>query len=129
VSDRFDVAVVGAGPAGSLSAYLLAHAGYAAGLPSVTRASLDLLGDPSLRDLHVAVPAFEDERVRTRVWDQLRGGGGEERHQLAEVGGGTWASLPAVGGDAWATAGAFAAGILAGRIAAGNRRWRAQLSR
>jgi hypothetical protein len=101
----------------------------ASGVPSVTPASLDLLGDPSLRDLHVAVPAFENDGVRTAVWDQLRDRQVEARHQLAEVSGGTWASLPVPGSDPWAAAGAFAAGILAGRIAAGNRRWRAQLQR
>lgn len=100
-----------------------------AGMPSLTAETIDLLGDPSLRDLHVAVPAFEDDRMRTRLWDQLRGREVEARHQLAEVSAGSWSSLPAVGTDPWAAAGAFAAGILAGRIAAGNRRWRAQLSR
>lgn len=99
------------------------------GRPSVIPASLDLLGDPSLRDLHVAVPAFDDDEARARVWGRLRDRQVEARHQLAEVGAGAWASLPPVGADPWASAGAFAAGILAGRVAAGNRRWRAQLRR
>lgn len=99
------------------------------GGPTITSASLDLLGDPSLRDLHVAVPTFEDDDARARVWDRLRDRHVEARHQLAEVNAGAWAALPQVGTDPWAAAGAFAAGILAGRIAAGNRRWRAQLRR
>ena len=100
-----------------------------AGRPSVTARSLDLLGDASVRDLHVAVPAFEDDETRARVWDRLRDRRVEARHQLAEVSAGAWGSLPPVGTDPWAATGAIAAGILAGRIAAGNRRWRAQLQR
>lgn len=97
--------------------------------PIVSAASRSLLADPSLVDLEIAVPTVEDDEVRRVLWDQLRDIRAEERHHLVEVDG-----RPALEeldvaqpSDAWASLGAGAAGVLAGRLAAANRRWRAQL--
>jgi hypothetical protein len=82
------------------------------------------------------VPALEDEERRTEIWNALRGRRLEERHQLVEVDG-----RPALGelarrgvdvesmGRTVADDPAFflaagAAGVLAARMAAGDRAWR-----
>lgn len=84
----------------------------------------------------VPVPALADEAERDRVWSALRDAKLEERHQLVEVDG-----RPAleemvrrglevtsmgrtVDQDAGFWLGAGAAGVLAGRLAAENARWR-----
>lgn len=100
--------------------------------PIVSTASLTFLADRAFRDLEVPVPAVDDDGTRTMLWDQLRVVQAEDRHHLVEVDGrpaleglsehGT--STPA---DAWACLASGAAGVLAGRMAASNRRWRAQL--
>jgi hypothetical protein len=103
--------------------------------PRVLPASVTLLSDASLRDLEIPVPALEDDAMRTMLWDQLRHAHAEERHHLVEVDG-----RPALeelgmalgggrgfGEHGWAFLAAGAAGVLAGRLAASNRRWRAQL--
>ncbi len=83
------------------------------------------------------MPTLADDAQRQIVWDALRAAKIEERHQLVEVDG-----RPAL--DELATRrieprsmgrgveddpayflAAGAAGVLAGRTAAGNRRWRA----
>jgi hypothetical protein len=88
------------------------------GTPRVMPATLALLSKRALRDLHVAVPAFEDDTTRGIVWDQLRARRIEERHQLVEV------DARAIADPAdLAVLGAVAAGILAGRMAAANRGW------
>jgi hypothetical protein len=97
--------------------------------PSVSPASLSLLADPDLTDLEIPVPTTDDDGTRRLLWDQLRRVRSEDRHHLVEVDG-----RPAVddrpGGpsrpvDSWAALAAGAAGVLAGRMAASDRRWRA----
>jgi hypothetical protein len=98
--------------------------------------SLTVLREVALLPVNVAVPALEDEERRAQVWDALRGAALEERHQLVEVTGGpALAVLRERGVDA-ETMGrsidedpvffeaAGAAGVLAGRMAAGSTRWR-----
>jgi len=96
-----------------------------------------LLGDATLEDLNVAVPVLE-ETERQRLWDGLRAARVEERHHLVEVDGRpALEELAALGAaPAHADAGlasrlegiaalaAGAAGVLAGRMVAGGRRWR-----
>jgi hypothetical protein len=100
-------------------------------------ASMALLRDPSLEGLNVAVPVL-DGLARSRLWDSVRAARVEERHHLVEVDGrpaldelaalavapdhpdaGLTTSLVGV-----AALAAGAAGVLAGRLAAGGRRWR-----
>lgn len=102
----------------------------------VSHHSLTILGHVALVRANVAVPVLEGAE-REAVWAALRGAKLEERHQLIEVDG-----RPAL--DRLARAGvvvqsmgrtaaddpafflaAGAAGVLAGRMAAGDRRWRA----
>jgi len=104
---------------------------------NVSHHSLTILRDVCLVPTDVPVPVLDDEGQRTAVWGALRAATLEERHQLVEVDG-----RPAL--DELADRGieprsmgrgveddpAFflasgAAGVLAGRLAAGNRRWRA----
>ena len=103
----------------------------------VSHHSLTALARVALVETHVAVPVIEDEDRRLQVWEALRGARLEERHQLVEATG-----QPAL--DALAASGieprsmertvrddpefflaAGAAGVLAGRMATGDRAWRA----
>lgn len=98
--------------------------------------SVTVLGTVVLAPVHVAVPALEGEQ-RDRIWSALREAGLEERHQLVEVSGQPALDLMAERGIGGETMGrpleedpafflaAGAAGVLAGRMAAGDRRWRA----
>jgi hypothetical protein len=102
----------------------------------VSHHSLTILADVCLVPATVAVPALE-EPERSAVWDALRTARLEERHQLVEAAGETALAVLAEAGVAVESMGrgpgddpAFflaggAAGIVAGRMAAGNRRWRA----
>ncbi len=97
--------------------------------PLISDASLGLLGNLELRDLDVAVPSIADEDERRDLWDQLRSAALEARHQLVEVDGSpAFEELAARGvrppEDRWRALAAGAAGVLAGRLVAGNRRWR-----
>jgi hypothetical protein len=86
---------------------------------------------------HVAVPSIDDEALRARLWDALRADRLEERHQLVEADGRpALATLEALGVDVESMGrrpaddpafflAAGAAGVLAGRMAAGTRAWRA----
>ena len=97
--------------------------------------SLTILRHVCLVETNVPVPVLEDEVERAAVWDALRGAKLEERHHLVEVDG-----RPAidelvaravevrsmgrgVGDDPAFFLAAGAAGVLAGRMAAENRRW------
>ncbi len=103
---------------------------------SVSHHSLTILRDICLVEANVPVPSLADPDERRAVWDALRAAKIEDRHQLVEVDG-----RPAL--DELATRGlevrsmgrdadddpafflaAGAAGVLAGRLAAENRRWR-----
>ncbi len=101
----------------------------------VSHHSLTILRDVCRTDANVAVPALE-EPERAVVWDALRAAKLEDRHQLVEADG-----RPALGelerrgvevrsmGRSPADDPAFflsagAAGVLAGRMAAGSRRYR-----
>ncbi|MEO8422811.1 MAG: DUF3866 family protein [Actinomycetota bacterium] len=103
----------------------------------VSHHSLTILRDVCLVETDVPVPTLEDETQRDVVWGALRAAKIEERHQLVEVDG-----RPALGelaargieprsmgrgveDDPAYFLAAGAAGVLAGRTAAGNRRWRA----
>lgn len=102
----------------------------------VSHHSLTILADVCKVDVNVPVPALTDETQRSAVWDALRGRGLEELHHLVEVDG-----APAVEelraraidvrtmgrrieDDPAFFLAAGAAGVLAGRMAAENRRWR-----
>jgi hypothetical protein len=103
----------------------------------VSHHSLTILSDVCLVPTDVPVPALEDGTQRGIVWDALRAARIEERHQLVEVEG-----RPALDeladrrveprsmgrglhDDPAYFLAAGAAGVLAGRVAAANRRWRA----
>jgi hypothetical protein len=100
--------------------------------------SLTVLASVALVPVHVAVPALDDER-RSTVWDGLKAARLEERHQLVEVAGEPALDLLAERGIEGDTMGrtlrdepafflaAGAAGILAGRMAAGAARWRGEV--
>ena len=104
---------------------------------TIDAASRSLLADPSLEGLNVAVPALEDAD-RAQLWDSLRAERIEERHHLVEVDGRpALVALHALAAapehpdaglstrlDGVAALAAGAAGVLAGRMAAGGRRWR-----
>ena len=101
----------------------------------VSHHSLTILDEVCQADVNVAVPVL-DEPERTVVWDALRASKLEERHQLVEADG-----RPALaeldrrgvtvtsmgrgpGGDPVFFLSAGAAGVMAGRMAAGSRRYR-----
>ena len=100
----------------------------------VSHHSLTILADVCKVGVHVAVPVLADER-RTAVWDALRSRRIEDVHHLVEVDGQTAVQELAAGGIDARTMGrgieddpafflaAGAAGVLAGRMAAENRRW------
>lgn len=104
----------------------------------VSHHSLTVLERVALVPVHVAVPALEDER-RSAVWDALKEARLEERHQLVEVAGEPALELLAQRGVEAETMGrtlgdepafflaAGAAGVLAGRMAAGTARWRGEV--
>jgi Protein of unknown function (DUF3866) len=102
----------------------------------VSHHSLTILADVCKVDVNVPVPVLQDEGQRSAVWDALRSRRLEELHHLVEVDG-----APAVEelraraidvrtmgrgieDDPAFFLAAGAAGILAGRLAAENRRWR-----
>ena len=99
--------------------------------------SVTVLRTVALAPVHVAVPALEGEQ-RDRVWSALREAGLEDRHQLVEVSGQPALDLMAERGIQGQSMGrplaedpvfflaAGAAGVLAGRMAAGDERWRSQ---
>ncbi len=103
----------------------------------VSHHSLTILRDVCLVETDVPVPALENDVQRGSVWDALRAAKIEERHQLVEVDGRpALDELAALGieprsmgrgvaDDPAYFLAAGAAGVLAGRTAAGNRRWRA----
>jgi len=101
----------------------------------VSHHSLTILSKVCMVQTNVAVPALEDDGRREAVWSALRAAKLEERHQLVEV-----AGQPAldelsrrgvdvqtmgrsVDDDPEFFLAAGAAGVLAGRMAAGDRRW------
>jgi hypothetical protein len=102
----------------------------------VSHHSLTILADVCKVDVNVPVPVLEDDAQRSAVWEALRSRRLEEIHHLVEVDG-----APAVQelrarridvrtmgrgieDDPAFFQAAGAAGILAGRLAAENRRWR-----
>jgi Protein of unknown function (DUF3866) len=98
--------------------------------------SITVLRHVALVAAHVAVPALEDEERRGRVWEALKEARLEERHQLVEVTGRPAVELLRERNVPMATMGrtdredpafflaAGAAGVLAGRMAAGTAVWR-----
>ncbi|MGZ5306214.1 MAG: DUF3866 family protein [Actinomycetota bacterium] len=103
----------------------------------VSHHSLTILRDVCLVPTDVPVPTLEIDTQRQSVWDALRAAKIEERHQLVEVDGRPALDELAVrrveprsmgrgvDDDPAYFLAAGAAGVLAGRTAAGNRRWRA----
>ena len=102
----------------------------------VSHHTLTILSKVCLVETNVPVPALEDDGEREAVWAALRDARLEGRHQLVEVSGG-----PALdelvrrgvevtsmgrgpGDDPAFFHAAGAAGVLAGRMASGTRRWR-----
>jgi len=104
----------------------------------VSHHSLTALGRVTLVPAHVAVPVIDDEARRETVWNTLRDAGLEARHQLVEVTGRPALDLLAENGiDAESMSrrveddpefflAAGAAGVLAGRMAAGDQAWRSR---
>jgi hypothetical protein len=102
----------------------------------VSHHSLTILADVCKVDVNVPVPVLPDDEQRSAVWDALRGRGLEDVHHLVEVDGQPAVEELRARGIDVRTMGrgieddpvffvaAGAAGILAGRIAAENRRWR-----
>jgi Protein of unknown function (DUF3866) len=101
----------------------------------VSHHSLTVLSRVTLRAVHVAVPALDDEPRRAEIWDSLRESGLDEKHQLVEVTGQPALDLLAergihpesmrrsVADDPAFFLAAGGAGVLAGRMAAGDRAW------
>jgi len=102
----------------------------------VSHHSLTILSEVCLVSATVAVPTLAEPR-RSEVWEQLRGAGLEDRHQLVEASGDLALELlrerdvevESMGrtpsdDPAFFLAGG-AAGVLAGRMAAGSKAWRA----
>ena len=102
----------------------------------VSHHSLTILADVCKVDVNVPVPALPEEAERSAVWEALRSRQLEERHHLVEVDGQpAIEELRARGVDVKSMGrgieddpafflAAGAAGVLAGRLAAENRRWR-----
>jgi hypothetical protein len=101
----------------------------------VSHHSLTILHDVCLVATDVAVPTLDDDAQRDSVWEALRAAKIEERHQLVEVDGRPALDELAarrveprsmgrgVDDDPACFLAAGAAGVLAGRTAAGNARW------
>jgi hypothetical protein len=99
----------------------------------VSHHSITVLSRVALRPVHVAVPALDDEGRRAAVWDALREAGLDRTHQLVEATGQPALDLLAEHGIPQESMGrsaaddpefflaAGAAGVLAGRMAAGDR--------
>jgi hypothetical protein len=95
-----------------------------------------VLRDVALVSVHVAVPALEDQDRRGAIWEALKDARLEERHQLVEVTGQPGVDMLRDRGVPMESMGrteeqepelflaAGAAGVLAGRMAAGSARWR-----
>jgi hypothetical protein len=102
----------------------------------VSHHSLTILADVCKVDVHVPVPMLDDEQ-RDVVWEALRSRKLEESHHLVEVDGAPALDELEARGVSVTTMGrgidddrafflaAGSAGVLAGRMAAGDRRWRA----
>jgi Protein of unknown function (DUF3866) len=102
----------------------------------VSHHSLTILEHVSHARANVAVPVLEDDRRRNAVWDALRSAKAADRHHLVEVDGRpALAKLEEVGVEVRSMGrsptddpafflAAGAAGVLAGRMTAGSRRWR-----
>jgi hypothetical protein len=102
----------------------------------VSHHSLTILADVCKVDVNVPVPVLEDEAQRSVVWGALRSRQLEEIHHLVEVDGAPAVEELRARGVDVRTMGrgieddpafflaAGAAGVLAGRMAAENRRWR-----
>ena len=102
----------------------------------VSHHSLTILEKVCTSGANVAVPVLDDARERDAVWEALRGRKLEERHQLVEVDGRpALAKLDELGFDVESMGrtrsddpafflAAGAAGVLAGRMAAGSRTYR-----
>jgi hypothetical protein len=101
----------------------------------VSHHSLTILEKVCTARANVAVPILEDERERDAVWEALRARKLEEKHQLVEVDGRpALAKLEELGfeiesmgrtpvDDPAFFLAAGAAGVLAGRLAVGSRRY------
>jgi uncharacterized protein DUF3866 len=102
----------------------------------VSHHSLTILREVCVVETNVPVPALADELQRAAVWEALREADLGDRHQLVEVDGRPALEELASRGVEVTTMGrgvdddpaffeaAGAAGVLAGRMAAENRRWR-----
>jgi hypothetical protein len=101
----------------------------------VSHHALTALTAVALVPVHVAVPTVEDEANRATIWATLRAAGIGERHQIVEVTGQPALDLLArheirpdsmgrgLDDDPVFFLAAGAAGVLAGRMAAGDRAW------
>lgn len=96
--------------------------------PGLDVSTIVLLTDERLRDMNVPVPVLDD-RPRGALWDSLRTVRIEEHHQLVEVDGRPALDELGVAAEHASVTqlASGAAGVLAGRMAAANRRWRRQV--
>jgi hypothetical protein len=104
----------------------------------VSHHSMTALSRVALAPVHVAVPVLDQEERRVAVWAALRAAKLDERHQLVEVNGRPALDLLQSHGIEPESMGrraaddpefflaAGAAGLLAGRMAAGDRTWRSR---
>ncbi|MGH2641363.1 MAG: DUF3866 family protein [Actinomycetota bacterium] len=104
----------------------------------ISHHSLTILADVCKVDVNVPVPILDDDVQRAAVWDALRSRKLEEMHHLVEVDGGPAVEELRARGIEVRSMGrgidddpafflaAGAAGVLAGRLAAENRRWRSR---
>jgi hypothetical protein len=102
----------------------------------VSHHSLTILADVCKVDVNVPVPVLEDDAQRSTVWEALRSRQLEEIHHLVEVDGAPAVEELRARGVEVRSMGrgieddpafflaAGAAGVLAGRLTAENRRWR-----
>jgi hypothetical protein len=102
--------------------------------------SLTVLREVAMASVHVAVPVLEGDR-RDAVWRAVREAGLEERHQVVEVSGQPAVDLLQERGIQAESMGrrleeepefflaAGAAGVLAGRMAAGSAQWQKEMQR
>jgi hypothetical protein len=101
------------------------------GAPRLERSSEILLTRDELAQVNVAVPVVDAADLRKILWDDLRTARIEDRHHLVEVDGRP--AIEELGSEptspAWGALAAGAAGVLAGRMAAANRRWQGREDR
>jgi hypothetical protein len=127
IGEGVDVILIEGGTASGLVAARMLDGRPIAALPLDDLAALPAFLDGCHLDLHVSLPFLEGDR-RSDLRRQLRPLALEEQHHVVEVD-----PRPAfdelgisIEGASLSSLAAAAAGVLAGRLAVGNRRWRTE---